>query len=56
MEKNKFAINKDDFIQFLSSATPEEIDALIKEKGKPRKPVEPMVFFNKKDNNMDEKA
>ena len=55
MKKNKFAINRDDLIHFLSSATPEEVDALIKEKGKPRKPVEPMIFFNK-NNTTDEKA
>lgn len=42
-------IDKDDFIQFLSSATPEEVNKLILEKGKPRKLIEPMVFFKEKD-------
>lgn len=48
--KNKgFSIAKDDFIEFLANATPEEINKYILEKGKPRKLIEPMVFFNTKD-------
>lgn len=39
-------VKKEDFIKFLSSATPEEINKLISEKGKPRKLIEPLVFFN----------
>ena len=45
--KNK--IEKDDFIQFLASSSPEEINKFIEEKGKPRKLIEPMIFFNKSD-------
>ena len=41
-------INKDDFIHFLSNASPEEVNRLIIEKGKPRKLIEPMVFFKEK--------
>lgn len=55
MKKSKdpsFGIDKDDFIDFLASATPEEVNRLISEKGKPRKLIEPMIFFkNKKDKN-----
>lgn len=36
---------KEDFIDFLASATPEDINRMILEKGKPRKLIEPMVFF-----------
>lgn len=41
-------IDKDDFIYFLSQATPEEVNQLILEKGKPRKLIEPIVFFKSK--------
>ena len=41
----KPSINKNDFIEFLASATPEEINQYILEKGKPRKPIWPMFFF-----------
>lgn len=48
--KNKgFSIAKEDFIEFLANATPEEINKYISEKGKPRKLIEPMVFFKQKD-------
>lgn len=45
------SISKEDFIEFLSSATPEEVNALITEKGKPRKLYEPIIYFtnNKED-------
>ena len=56
MKKNKFKMDKDDFIEFLASATPEEVNALIAEKGKPRKLINPIIFFNDKDNKKNEKA
>lgn len=57
MKKNKFKMDKDDFIEFLASATPEEVNALIAEKGKPRKLINPIIFFDdKKDNKKNEKA
>lgn len=46
-KKKTFTIEKDDFIQFLASATPEEVNQYILEKGKPPKLIEPMIFFNK---------
>lgn len=53
MKKNnspkKPSINKNDFIEFLASATPEEVNQYILEKGKPRKPVWPMFFFPRED-------
>ena len=48
-KKDSFKIAKDDFIEFLSEATPEEVNKLILEKGKPRKLIEPMIFFKKQD-------
>lgn len=48
----KPTIKKKDFIDFLASATPEEVNEYIREKGKPRKPVYPMFFF---DNEEDDK-
>lgn len=45
----KPSINKNDFIEFLASATPEEVNQYILEKGKPRKPVWPMFFFPRKE-------
>ena len=41
----KPTIDKDSFIDFLASATPEEINKYIIEKGKPRKIVSPMYFY-----------
>ena len=46
--KNKPSISKDNFIEFLSKATPEEVNQLIKDKGKPRKLIQPMIFFGDK--------
>lgn len=42
-------IAKEDFIEFLVNATPEEINKMILEKGKPRKLIEPMIFFKKEE-------
>ena len=49
-KKKLFTIEKDDFIQFLASASPEEVNQYILEKGKPLKLIEPMIFFNKPEN------
>lgn len=38
---SSFKVNKDDFITFLSLATPEEVSKLISERGKPAKPFSP---------------
>lgn len=43
-------ITRDNFIKFLADATPEEVNRLIIEKGKPRKLIEPMIFFDNKPN------
>ncbi len=52
MKKTKFKIDKEDFIAFLASASPEEVNALIEEKGKPRKLIQPIIFFDdNKENN-----
>ncbi len=40
-------ITRENFIKFLAEATPEEVNRLITEKGKPRKLIEPMIFFDK---------
>lgn len=50
MKKTKFKIDKEDFIAFLASASPEEVNALIEEKGKPRKLIQPIIFFDSKEN------
>ena len=50
-----FVISKENFIDFLASATPEEVNRYILEKGKPMKLFEPMVFFDRK-NKKDEIA
>jgi hypothetical protein len=46
--KSANGVSKDNFIEFLSNATPEEVNKYILEKGKPRKLVEPMIFFKDK--------
>lgn len=46
----KPSIRKKDFIDFLANATPEEVNKYILEKGKPRKLIHPMFFFDKEDN------
>lgn len=40
-------ITRENFIKFLAEATPEEVNQLITEKGKPRKLIEPMIFFDR---------
>ena len=49
-KKKIFAIEKDNFIEFLASASPEEINQYILDKGKPPRLIEPMIFFNKNEN------
>lgn len=44
----KYGIPKEDFIEFLASATPEEINNYIQEKGKPRKVFYPLIYHPKK--------
>ena len=50
-EKNKFTMEKDDFIDFLSSATPVEVSNLIANKGKPMKLNKGTIFFDKDNDN-----
>lgn len=49
MEKSKKIktpeVSKEDFIEYLSSATPQELNDLIANKGKPRKPYSPFYLF-----------
>lgn len=47
MKKEDILPDKDDFITFLSQATPEELNRLIAEKGKPPRLVDPIFFFDK---------
>lgn len=42
-------MTRGDFIAFLSSATPEEINKVILERGKPRKIIDPLIYYEKKD-------
>jgi hypothetical protein len=44
-KKKKDSISKENFIEFLSSMSPVEINNLIEMKGKPHKKICPMVFF-----------
>lgn len=46
----KYNIKKEDFIEFLASASPDEVNKFIYEKGKPPKLIEPMIFFKKEEN------
>ena len=47
-KSSKPIIQKQDFIKFLASATPEEINRYIVEKGKPARLIEPIIFFDEK--------
>lgn len=55
MKKNntpmKPSIDKKDFIDFLASATPEEVNKYILEKGKPRKVIWPIFFYPREEDN-----
>ena len=44
-KESKGSIEKKDFIEYLSYMTPEQINKLIEEKGKPPKKICPMFFF-----------
>jgi len=48
-------VDKDNFIQFLTHATPEEMNELIDKKGKPRKPYYPFYEFRAKEESQDER-
>jgi len=48
-KNNKDTVSKDDFISFLASSTPEELNKLIETKGKPPKLICPMFFFPRDD-------
>lgn len=45
MKDKKNTIGKEDFIAFLSNSTPEDLNKLIKEKGKPIRPIDPFFPF-----------
>lgn len=53
MKKEKNSIEKENFLDFLASATPEEVNNMILEKGKPRKLIEPFIFFKNRDSKND---
>ena len=44
----KPTISRDSFISFLASASPEEINQYISEKGKPGKLIDPMNMYSEK--------
>ena len=48
---DKPTIKKNDFIDFLANATPEEVSRYIMEKGKKQKLVNPVFFFNREEDN-----
>jgi hypothetical protein len=54
MKKKQDPVVRENFIEFLASATPEEINTMIREKGKPPKLIEPMVFFKDRKNKQSE--
>lgn len=47
-KKTKPTISKEDFIEFLMQASPEDLNKLILEKGKPRKTYSPIYLFKNK--------
>ena len=48
-KKKKDTISKDNFIEYLSSCSPDEINKMIEEKGKPLRKICPIFFFPPKD-------
>lgn len=44
---DKPRVAKEDFIEFLKAATPQDLNKLILEKGKPRKTHCPIIFSKK---------
>lgn len=47
--KNLVKTSKEDFIAFLASMTPAEINKFIEEKGKPKRMIDPMFFYPPRD-------
>lgn len=45
MSNDTRKVDKEDFLSFLASATPEDLNRLILEQGKPPKPWEPIYFY-----------
>lgn len=43
------SVPKEDFIDFLCRATPQEINEMILKRGKPRRPYCPFYFFRNKE-------
>ena len=56
MKKDKFTIDKDDFISFLAHATPQDVSKYIEEHGKPRKLIRGIVYFESAENSKNKKA
>lgn len=50
MKQKDIAVEKENFIQFLASSTPEDINRYILQKGKPPKLIDPIIFFDKENN------
>lgn len=50
-DHSRYTINKENFIQFLATSSPEEVSEYIKEKGKPAKLIKPMIFFDERKKN-----
>lgn len=48
-KNNEKSVEKEDFIAFLASMKPGDTDKLIREKGKPPKPICPAFFFPTKE-------
>ena len=48
-EHNPPKVDKEDFIDFLCRATPQEINEMILNRGKPRRPYCPFYFFRNKE-------
>ena len=46
-KNKKETISKDNFIEFLANSTPEDVNNLIKEKGKPPRMICPIFFYPK---------
>lgn len=44
-------IDKENFIDFLVQSTPEDLNRLIQEKGKPKKPYTPVFIYKNKEKN-----
>lgn len=49
IKKEDKTIDKDDFIEFLASMKPGDTEKLIRERGKPLKPICPAFFFPTKE-------